>query len=617
VSMPLLVRHPAPYPTESILGYVLRLSEKNGYLSPWSVYHLAGMKQKEMKTTGIRVEKLAPIASCPISELTQIAFTSARNRRLPQLLGHRLTPTDLNVAQPKLCPQCVAEKGFIEAHWHLELMVACPVHECLTISECPKCGKRLRWFRPGLLECECGANLLEYEMPAIPQPEASLLDLIRMKVFGHCADEENPVSLPHEDLLAMTLRSMLTVIRALAKHRLVADDCTSPIGLLQIILAASRVLMDWPKNFIALLTDLGQKLPADVSGGVGKQFEGIYQALFRNTAIGPPENTDFLRIAFLDFAMNHWGRGFVDHKLIKKLGDVGPKRYLTQTEFAAQIGVQQSTAARLLKGSKLSSRRVKCGKADRILVDANQGAIPYTFPGKIYRKREAAKRLGISVSVLHALKEGSIYEVNHLLPTRAGFHELDLDAFRQRVLALVPDNRFCSIAGVESVTLNSVLCGHHDSTKTKVKLVRALLAKDIAVFGNADGTIGGLLLDRFGYRQFIVDARSGAAGNAKTPGEVARQLSCDPEAVAALVRLGLLQNGATPVGLRIADESVTAFRREYISLAAIAKAEQTSSRALMRRCGDRGISMLLVPMKRRGPQPFIRVVDHQSSLCAP
>ena len=108
--MPLLVRHPAPYPTESLLGYVLRLSEKNGYLSPWSVCQLAGMRQKEMKTTGIRVEKLAQIAACPVSELTQIAFTSAGNRRLPQLLGHRLTPTDLNIALPKLCPQCVAEK---------------------------------------------------------------------------------------------------------------------------------------------------------------------------------------------------------------------------------------------------------------------------------------------------------------------------------------------------------------------------------------------------------------------------------------------------------------------------------------------------------------------------
>jgi hypothetical protein len=365
------------------------------------------------------------------------------------------------------------------------------------------------------------------------------------------------------------------------------------------------------------LNDLGQQLPADVGGGIGRQFEGIYRALFRNNAIGEPRPTNFLRVAFLDFAVNHWGRGFVDHKLIKELERSRPKRYLTQTEFAARLGVQQSTAARLLRDSNLSSRRVKCGKAHRILVDANQGAITYSFPGKIYKKREAAKLLGISVSVLHALKEGSIYEVNHLLPTRAGFHELDLDAFRQRVLALVPDNSFCSIADLESVTLNSVLGGHHDATQTKVKLVRALLAKEIAVFGNADGTIGGLLLDRFGYRQFIVDARSGAAGNAKTPRQVARQLSCDPEAVAALVRLGLLQNGATPVGLRIADESVTAFRREYISLAAIAKAEQTSSMALMRRYSDRGISMILVPMKRRGPQPFIRVVDHQSSLCAP
>jgi hypothetical protein len=33
VNMPLLVRHPVPYPTESLLGYVLRVSEGNGYSS--------------------------------------------------------------------------------------------------------------------------------------------------------------------------------------------------------------------------------------------------------------------------------------------------------------------------------------------------------------------------------------------------------------------------------------------------------------------------------------------------------------------------------------------------------------------------------------------------------
>jgi hypothetical protein len=52
-----------------------------------------------------------------------------------------------------------------------------------------------------------------------------------------------------------------------------------------------------------------------------------------------------------------------------------------------------------------------------------------------------------------------------------------------------------------------------------------------------------------------------------------------------------------------------AFGREYSSLAAIANDEQTSSRALMSRCRERGINMLMVPIKRRGPQPFIRVAD--------
>lgn len=236
--------------------------------------------------------------------------------------------------------------------------------------------------------------------------------------------------MPQDDLMAMTLRSILIVIRALAKYRLIADNCMTLTGERQIILAASCVLTNWPRNFITLLENLGERLPADVAGGVGKQFEGIYRALFRNRSI-EQRRTDFLRIAFLDFAMNHWSRGYVDHKLIKEIRDAGPKRFLTQTEFAALIGVRQVTAARLLKGSKLSATRVKCGKANRILVDINLSAIPRTAPGRIFRKREAAKRLRLSVSVLQALKETGIYKVNHLLPTRAGYHELDLKAFSE------------------------------------------------------------------------------------------------------------------------------------------------------------------------------------------
>ena len=81
-------------------------------------------------------------------------------------------------------------------------------------------------------------------------------------------------------------------------------------------------------------------------------------------------------------------------------------------------------------------------------------------------------------------------------------------------------------------------------------------------------------------------------------------------AIAELVKLGALQTRITSTGLRVSDESIAAFCWEYISLSSIARVEQTSSRALMRRCQDRSIWMLLVPMPRQGPQPFIRKKDH-------
>src|ERR1035438_594813 len=145
--MPLLVRHPAPRPTESLVGYVLRLSEVNGYNSMWSLYDLAGLKQSEVRTCGFKLEKLAAIANRSSSELHHIGFSAPLNKpRWARLLGHQVVPTDLKILTPGLCPLCVAEMGFIEAHWHLTLMVGCPIHGCIPATFCPECGKRLRLF---------------------------------------------------------------------------------------------------------------------------------------------------------------------------------------------------------------------------------------------------------------------------------------------------------------------------------------------------------------------------------------------------------------------------------------------------------------------------------------
>jgi len=216
------------------------------------------------------------------------------------------------------------------------------------------------------------------------------------------------------------------------------------------------------------------------------------------------------------------------------------------------------------------------------------------------------------VSVLQALRREGIYEINHRLPTRTGFHELDIEVFAQKLLALSPCHDSASDVDDKCIALRTVMQGRHDPLEIKMNLLRKVFSNQIAVVGNADGTPAGLLLDRLACRIFIKHARTSAAGNTFTPAEVAKTLGCDQGTVPGLVQLGLLQGTMTPVGLRILDESIVAFKGKYVCLARLAKSEPTSSRALMQRCKNNGISMLLVPTTRKGgPQPFIPFADRE------
>jgi hypothetical protein len=588
------------------------LAEANGYASPWSVYSLAGLKQSEIRTSGFNLEKLAGIINRPASELESIGYSAPLNQpRWARLLGHRLVPADLNIVNPGLCHRCVAEKGFIEAHWHLTLMIGCPVHKCISAQCCAKCGKRVRLFRPGLLECGCGGNLMECVLPPLPKADSALLDILRRKVLELPANDENPLSLPRDQLIAMNLRSMLLVVRALGRHRLIADGSTSLEDERQLISAAAGVLVDWPKNFIALLLDIGKRLQPNGKGGVRKQFEPIYGALFKNCAINPSQQADFLRVAFLDFAENHWDRGYVDSKLLWQARGKVTSRFVTKSEFAAQVGIHVLTVSRLLKDQKISSRRVQCGKSERILVDLSSNKIPRNCPGRIYMERDAAKRMGLSVGVLRALKNSGIFEFNHFLRTKGGYHELDIDAFTKRLLALAPPAGPTRGKTSQYITVKTVMGGHHDSPETKVDLVRALLARSLAIVGNTNGTIAGLLMDRAEYGRFVTFARSRAAGDTMPSYIVEKHLLCDASVVPGLLRMGLLDGHRSPTGLRIRNESVEAFKMKYISLASIANSiGAISTRGLMHLCEISGIKFLLVPRTgQRAQQPFIRVSD--------
>lgn len=263
MSQSLLVRHPAPHPTESLPGYVVRLTELNGYASPSDLYRLADMNGGEISASTFNCSKFAAITTHPIVELERIALKPSQSQSPAfSLLGNPVSTSDLTLTGAKACPDCVAEMGFIEAHWHIDLMVACPIHKKATVFFCPKCKRRLSWMRSGLLTCACGEPFQPPSRSVFFQPELELLDIIRRKALGVRTPPQS-TCMPERQFASMSLQSALSLIRCLGDHRLIADRCKTSGPARPQLQAAAKVLAEWPSNFHKLLRDLCPKGPTN------------------------------------------------------------------------------------------------------------------------------------------------------------------------------------------------------------------------------------------------------------------------------------------------------------------------------------------------------------------
>jgi TniQ protein len=618
MTIPFLVRHPAPFLTESLFGYILRLSEENGYTTPWSLFLLAQIRQHEARSTGMKVAKLAQVCNRPRTELQSISYRwPGDHPRSCRLLGHLLTPWELVVTRSKLCPECVAEKGFIEAHFDLALMCGCPVHRRSLLSRCPRCMKPLRWFRPRLLECDCGASLRNADLPAISRAEADLLDIMRRKTLGLPAGRDYASGLPGSYLEVMSLQPMLSLVGMLGRRRMVVDNDSDRRNSQRIVFAAARVLAEWPNNFFRLLREITKGGPTDPSTGIARgRLSGIHRSLLNLRRIMPTEQADFLRIAFLDFVMNCWRPDFIDQKLMSRLRTSQFERFISRAAFARRYGIDTRTAARFLEEHGVPFRTFRWGKEERQLVDSAAATLSPTVPGKIYRLRQAAAMVGISSELLKCLKASGDFEVNHLLRTKPGFHELDIEAFVQKLKRLAPPVNPADLSSPKYVPFAIVARGWYGSVEAKANIVRAVLSRELPVVGNVDGTVGGLLVSYEGFQRSAHNERARANGGTRTIAEAARQLECNTRSVRRLVELEWLRARPTPKAFRVTEGSIAEFKKRYVSLLSIARTTNSASWALQNLCKRCNLPMLVARQPgQKSSQAFIRAEQRQELLC--
>ena len=407
-----------------------------------------------------------------------------------RLLRQPVSARDLRLRMPALCPECVASEGFIEAHWDLAFMVGCPIHRCEVASSCPECKHPLRWFRRGLLECSCGAELRAVGLSPITDEVVALLEIIRRKTLGLAPPGETSPRLPTAELSAIGLRALLFIIRIIGQHRLMIDapkDCDDPK---HVLLAAAKVLANFPMNFYELLREIGERLPQNQSRpGVRRQFSSICTGLFKRPPVDSPEQTDFLRIAFLDFATNHWKKGAVNARFLSRAKNNVPKRFISLAKFRERFGFGMHTALRVVAANNIPTVTVYSGKRNRTFVDMQQVHEVPAQPGR-YTERSAAAMIGMSRQVLSSLRKSSHFKVNYAIGHIGyGYYEQDIKMFIRQLLALSPVEKNDAIQP-DCIDLHRAMRQYRGTGEGSAGAIRALLSGELPVVGNVDGRQG-------------------------------------------------------------------------------------------------------------------------------
>lgn len=611
-----LVVTPMPVRTESAWGYLLRLTEANGYETPGLLFRHARLPDAISRHALIPLAEFAPLTGRKPGDFGKLAYSAAgQNCRngLIRVLDHWLPVHDVSLKRQRICPQCVVETGSIDAYWDMRVAIACPHHRVLATTSCPTCSRRLSWFRPGLLTCRCGCVITPSSQAsdAMPGLNGLLLTIwLKLRNAELPALELQADRFPLEALQSMSLRTLLALIDRFgrlfaeaAKGYVAETDCQ----VTRAVSAAAYAFADWPRGLHDLLEAHGraQEKSSKRNGGSRQTlrdvFSKFHQAVFKSGF--PPSEVAFLRREFARFVQQRWKRHLVDPRLHHG-GDV-PRQVVGVTELAQRLRVRPGTVHHMVELGIVRPVE-RDNESERWLFDVSKELPKRTTTGRTLSGRQATKLLGIPSAVLHALRLNGTFVVRHFGVKLRAFHEADLATFCERLLAMpaVPVE-----AASEIVTFEQCMRMKLGGPQRKAEMIAGILSGTLQVIGEKATTIGSIQLHK---REIIEQAHESSANESgsRLLSEVAQRLDCDRLAIPWLVKQGFLSAVETNNALRIVEDTLLKFEQEFVSCAWIAKQIPTSSRAVVARCTQHGVELLLARRSgRESVQPFIKRAD--------
>lgn len=428
-----LPRTPTPYPDENFRGYMIRLTEDNGYDNPSTVYSLAGITIRHYEETPAFCKKCNDLKQ--LSDITGIDETVFKNMMPKQaestsgmntgdksfsIYGQLMPDQMIRRGHVRICPDCLKETGYIKGIWSVAAVTVCPIHNNMLIDSCPKCGKKLNWKRNKVSICSCNYDLRNASARKIGNADVGLSRLIYERC-GLLKIDQNAVIDEKNHLKSLGLEHIFELVIPIA-DRFKDDNATTVSRLLtrlsilelhHILAKSYGVFEKWPlqyHDFLDLIREQKNNVASD--SGINKYFGNFYMILYKTLS---NQRYDFMRSAFERYIETHWRADYRPLNGYLKKTTVGLK-YMSQYETSKYLGCSRSRVKGLIKDGILTGEKQHEGKSTFYLIEKERAVSYRTFNENALTAREASAMLGISDKGLKSIVSAGCLTKQYLLP---------------------------------------------------------------------------------------------------------------------------------------------------------------------------------------------------------
>jgi hypothetical protein len=202
---------------ESGMGFLLRCATANG-LSLHGLRDLAGFSSPRVFWRS-DAWQFARLLETPEAEMEGLLIDKGKYTGEPayRLQGQMFYRTELlRLKRPQICVDCIHRTGYCKAVWDCRLYAVCHIHRKPMVDRCGACSAPLRWYRPAVDVCQCGAYFRAPGDHCVGQrgEEVRVATWIA-EYFAECKPDFSDAQGLPDWMSALSLDGLCTLIRAM------------------------------------------------------------------------------------------------------------------------------------------------------------------------------------------------------------------------------------------------------------------------------------------------------------------------------------------------------------------------------------------------------------------